>query len=724
MTKVVNQVPVFNDVDGRPLENGYVYIGVAGMNPETNPVQVYLDSALTQPIAQPLRTSGGMIYSSGSPAAIYVSSSTFSITVRNKNTSLILTRLTSDEINLDSLVFGTNVEKVVDTISALRNLSYATYKRASTRGYYAIGDGGGGQYYYDPSDVTSSDNGGSVIVATDGARWKLPKSSIANVLQWGAKGDGTTDDTLQIQAAIDYVCPLVGSTTKKAGTVYFPSPAVGYRITNTLNCSNSRVGGTLQRDGLRLVGSSMYGCRILGETGAKAIVDTTGSQWLDIDDLMLTIGSTNSSKVGIYQGLASALQQTQNQKYSRVLVSLGDDMTANGGAGTIALWNFGAEENTYDSCYFVGNVGAVFTTQVGSPFTAYAYPLQTQASSHSCGVNTFTGENFICSVNKKSIALVLLGVNSFKAPALYLGVEGISGALTDVALRFMSSCTGVEIGGTIEQTSTIQVTGTLMSSKLDIVFGPIQTTSAPMIKLDRGGEGIIDRCEIKLHSNDATGLSRNILSVTPSSTTEKISCYIRETTIKTNHTVGKTGLNENLVWNPLFKDVDFYGDGWTYLFGHKTQKISLQNYDIGSSGASEMVKIIMPTIVSGAAAASVIVELDGMISSQSAASNTKSVARYKGAVAMQTTNNGTRTYGTASETTDAKNSINAAANQINSAALSLADAGVAANTSVLLTPSVGGATPEPCYYNGTVKMTWSGWDSVGPTLALSGVAAP
>lgn len=97
------------------------------------------------------------------------------------------------------------VNRVVDSISALRGLSKSTYTRAFVTGYYAAGDGGGGAYWYDPSDTTGADNGGTVIVAADGGRWKLEYTNTVSVKQFGAKGDKTTDDTAAIQSAINWV---------------------------------------------------------------------------------------------------------------------------------------------------------------------------------------------------------------------------------------------------------------------------------------------------------------------------------------------------------------------------------------------------------------------------------------------------------------------------------------------------------------------------------------
>lgn len=91
--------------------------------------------------------------------------------------------------------FASRVNRVVDSIGALRALNKLIYTRAYVFGYYAAGDGGGGPYYMDASDTTSSDNGGTIIVANDGARWKLQPGGLVSPRTFGAKGDGTNDDT-------------------------------------------------------------------------------------------------------------------------------------------------------------------------------------------------------------------------------------------------------------------------------------------------------------------------------------------------------------------------------------------------------------------------------------------------------------------------------------------------------------------------------------------------
>jgi hypothetical protein len=81
--------PVFQGRDGQPLENGYVWIGEANLNPQTNPVTVYFDAALTIPAAQPLRTINGYVSRAGTPAQIYVDGVNFSILVQDSKGSMV-----------------------------------------------------------------------------------------------------------------------------------------------------------------------------------------------------------------------------------------------------------------------------------------------------------------------------------------------------------------------------------------------------------------------------------------------------------------------------------------------------------------------------------------------------------------------------------------------------------------------------------------------------------
>jgi hypothetical protein len=87
--------PAFADIDGQPLEDGYINIGAVNLNPITNPINVFWDSALTITAAQPIRTSGGYPVYQGTPARFYVGID-YSIQVKDKKGTVVYTSLSGN----------------------------------------------------------------------------------------------------------------------------------------------------------------------------------------------------------------------------------------------------------------------------------------------------------------------------------------------------------------------------------------------------------------------------------------------------------------------------------------------------------------------------------------------------------------------------------------------------------------------------------------------------
>jgi hypothetical protein len=181
--------PVFQGRDGQPLENGYVWIGEPNLNPQTNPVVVYFDAALTIPAPQPLRTLNGYISRAGTPAQIYVDNVSFSILVQDSKGSMVYNFPSGTGIGPDaSGVAFTGFKGQVGTVADL-----------------ADDDG---------SDWIGFDPAGSGAVARS-AQDKM--RDVVSVKDFGAVGNNIADDGVAIQAAIDAVFAAGG------GTVFFPN---------------------------------------------------------------------------------------------------------------------------------------------------------------------------------------------------------------------------------------------------------------------------------------------------------------------------------------------------------------------------------------------------------------------------------------------------------------------------------------------------------------------
>jgi hypothetical protein len=167
--------PIITDTDGQPLEDGYIWIGTANLNPITNPIAVYWDAALTQPAGLPIRTQGGYPMNAGTPARLYVGSD-YSILVQNSR--------------------GTTV--------------YSAPQATERYGASIISS----------ADVSFLQAGTGAVVRTSQAKMR----DVVSVKDFGAVGDGVTNDTVAIQNAINYAQQI-------KAWVYFPPVQFAYMVT-------------------------------------------------------------------------------------------------------------------------------------------------------------------------------------------------------------------------------------------------------------------------------------------------------------------------------------------------------------------------------------------------------------------------------------------------------------------------------------------------------------
>ena len=139
----------FTDVDGQPLEAGDIYVGVSGLDPITNPINVYWDAALSQLATQPIKTRGGYPLNGSAIGRLYVNSD-YSIKVASRAGNVVYSATAAGErISSDLVTF---------------------------------------------------------IQAGTGAVQRTAQSKmrdVVSVLDFGAVGDGVTNDTTAVQAAIN-----------------------------------------------------------------------------------------------------------------------------------------------------------------------------------------------------------------------------------------------------------------------------------------------------------------------------------------------------------------------------------------------------------------------------------------------------------------------------------------------------------------------------------------
>lgn len=164
---------------------------------------------------------------------------------------------------------GTSIA-VATSITGLRAVSKLTNSYVWVAGYTTPGDGGGGTYWYNSADVISADNGGTIIVASDGGRWYLFSTDAVSIKQFGATGNGSTDDTSAIQKALN----AVSSVWVPDGTFIYSSLTIntGNKITGTGTLKRQTTAGITTGEKYTITASSVNNWSITGITldGNKA----------------------------------------------------------------------------------------------------------------------------------------------------------------------------------------------------------------------------------------------------------------------------------------------------------------------------------------------------------------------------------------------------------------------------------------------------------------------
>lgn len=337
-------LPQFTSVDGSALEDGYVYVGVVGLNPETNPISVYWDAALTVPAAQPIRTSNGRAVNGSTPANIYTSSA-YSLTVRDKNGSLVYTftnsaSFDSGDANMAALAGSTGASLVGYKLgypnATARTVENRLRERASIKDWGAVCDGvtddtvavqvaisdigasaitlyipgptkiNTATLTFGPSTELCFPQGGKII-GTSGTELVqiqhqiaagpnqifqncVPRATTGQIVwpEWfGAKRDGSTNDQPAFAAAMSFLQNTGGTVQMQAGT---------YAVSSSVQINYNKI--CLQGAGNNITYIKALGATTAG-VGAYGVAGTSFVSNLMLRDFSLISSVPGTSNVGL-----------------------------------------------------------------------------------------------------------------------------------------------------------------------------------------------------------------------------------------------------------------------------------------------------------------------------------------------------------------------------------------------------------------------------------------
>ena len=285
-TKITTPFGIFNDTDGTPLENGYIYIGEINKNPETFPVSIFWDDELSIPASQPIRTIAGYPSNNGSPGNIFTIKN-YSITVRDKNGSLVYSNINppaispqidyignyADLASAVSSIGSTPTTLMVNTSTTIEDGATVTTPSTLTLWFSDGGmiqgtTGGGTETLVVNGPILSDDISqifGTNLTVTLGSAVKY-----SNPRWWGAKGDNSTDDIAAFNLAT-----TAADNTK---TMYIPAGLYVFGSSWTIS----------DKTGLTIYGDYLNTNIVNKAAASNPTIVLDDSQYIKLKDLAIT----------------------------------------------------------------------------------------------------------------------------------------------------------------------------------------------------------------------------------------------------------------------------------------------------------------------------------------------------------------------------------------------------------------------------------------------------
>jgi hypothetical protein len=240
---------------------------------------------------------------------------------------------------------------------------------------------------------------------------------VVSVKDFGAVGDGVTDDT----TAINLACAGPNSVHFPAGT---------YLITRPINLTARRAGDNTLGNGRNIYGDGVVNTKIKAETNGYPAIDLTGSSHVTLSDLWIvadsaTSGGRTNADIGIMnrRGTSSAFTgYCHFNIYNNIRINMATKPTANGGAGTIGYMNFGGEQvsgyvaEIYANLpVYIGNILDITGVLVSSSIPTYGTEYEIgAATSPSCTVQLYEQWSMIAYDSYRSIYLAQVSDINFQ----------------------------------------------------------------------------------------------------------------------------------------------------------------------------------------------------------------------------------------------------------------------------------------------------------------------
>jgi hypothetical protein len=256
---------VFTGLDGEPIDGGLIYVGVANLDPVTNPVAIYYDDALTLPAPNPATVNAGYPVYAGAPSRLYTAGTAASVTVKDAQGVLVFSAPSLNAAGSVTSVAAsggtTGFAFTGGPITGAGTLTLTVSNAATARSAITAAASGAN------TDITSLEQDVAIVETGTAAANSIGFRGLPVVVSTGG--------TLQLSDA--------GKTVYTSGNITIPANAsIAFPIGTAIEISNSTnatITISITSDTLRQSGTTNTGTRTLAVYGDCVIKKRTATVW-------------------------------------------------------------------------------------------------------------------------------------------------------------------------------------------------------------------------------------------------------------------------------------------------------------------------------------------------------------------------------------------------------------------------------------------------------------